>query len=168
MVNEGTTNPQAAEIYAILSKVCDPEIPVLTLEDMGIIRDVIPSKDWVEVIITPTYSGCPAMNTIEEDIIKALNEAGFTKNKVTTVLDPPWTTEWMTLEGKKKLEEYGIAPPRSGTADKRTLFGKTPVVKCPRCKSENTEVVSMFGSTACKALYKCLDCQEPFDYFKCI
>jgi ring-1,2-phenylacetyl-CoA epoxidase subunit PaaD len=157
-----------SDIRKILSQVSDPEIPVLTLEDMGIIRGVEhDGSENVTVVITPTYSGCPAMDTIEDDIKKALHEAGF-KPEVKTILDPPWTTDWMSEDGKRKLEEYGIAPPQKGTANKRTLFGKNPEVRCPHCKSMNTEMVSQFGSTPCKSLYKCKDCLEPFDYFKCI
>ncbi len=156
------------KIKSILEKVTDPEIPVLTIEDLGIIRDVFVSDDGrVTVVITPTYSGCPAMDTIEDDIKSALSEAGYNVD-VKTVLDPPWTTEWMSENGKKKLEEYGIAPPNTETSDKRTLFGKAPEVRCPHCKSMNTNLVSQFGSTPCKSLYKCTDCLEPFDYFKCI
>lgn len=155
-------------IKNILSEVKDPEIPVLTIEDMGIVREVsIGSDNKVTVVITPTYSGCPAMDTIEDDIKKALNEAGY-EVAVKTVLDPPWTTDWMSEDGRKKLEDYGIAPPVKGMKDKRTLFGKAPEVRCPHCKSMNTSLVSQFGSTPCKSLYKCGDCAEPFDYFKCI
>ncbi|MCC5918564.1 MAG: phenylacetate-CoA oxygenase subunit PaaJ [Cryomorphaceae bacterium] len=156
------------KIRTILHEVKDPEIPVLSIEDLGIVRDFfIDDTNTVTVVITPTYSGCPAMDTIEADIIKALEEAGF-KAKVKTVLDPPWTTDWMSEEGKRRLEEYGIAAPVKGSADKRTLFGKSPDVRCPHCRSMDTQLVSQFGSTACKALYKCIDCLEPFDYFKCI
>lgn len=157
-----------SDIRNILRQVSDPEIPVLTLEDMGIIRGVEhDGSENVTVIITPTYSGCPAMDTIEDDIKKVLHEAGLIP-KVKTILDPPWTTDWMSEDGKKKLEEYGIAPPQKGTANKRALFGKNPEVRCPHCKSMNTEMVSQFGSTPCKSLYRCKDCLEPFDYFKCI
>lgn len=164
------TKTESERIVDILSQVTDPEIPVLTIQDMGILRrtDIHPDGT-VEVVITPTYSGCPAMHAIEKEIINALHKGGFEKVKVTEQLSPPWTTDWMTDEGRRKLEAYGIAPPVKGTPDKRKiLFGKKPVVRCPRCKSENTEMVSQFGSTACKALYRCNDCLEPFDYFKCI
>lgn len=156
------------KVRTILQNVTDPEIPVLTIEDLGIIRGInVKDNGQVTVVITPTYSGCPAMDTIEDDIRSALNDAGFDVD-VKTVLDPPWTTEWMSNEGREKLVKYGIAPPNTGNADKRTLFGKAPEVRCPHCKSMNTEMVSQFGSTPCKSLYKCKDCMEPFDYFKCI
>ena len=155
------------KIRTILHEVKDPEIPVLSIEDLGILRAFSIDGNLVTVTITPTYSGCPAMNTIEDDIQKALKNKGFDV-KIITVLDPPWTTDWMSEEGKKRLEEYGIAPPQKSSVDKRTLFGKNPEVRCPHCKSMHTELVSQFGSTACKSLYRCKDCLEPFDYFKCI
>lgn len=155
------------DIRNILEEVADPEIPVLTVTDMGIIRDIRIGKEEVEVIITPTYSGCPAMNTIEVNIRAALQEKGFGKVKVTTILHPPWTTDWITERGRRRLRAYGIAPPARGSVDKNALFQDSPVVECPQCGSADTVMVSQFGSTACKALYRCLDCKEPFDYFKC-
>lgn len=155
------------EIISFLSEVSDPEIPVLSLEDMGIIRDVSLVDDKWVVTITPTYSGCPAMQVIEEDIAAKLKEKGIEKFKIKTVLSPAWTTDWMSEAGKEKLREYGIAPPQ-GSADKSALTGEPKVVPCPQCGSENTELTSQFGSTPCKALYRCKDCLEPFDYFKCI
>lgn len=155
------------EIWQILEEVTDPEIPVLTVADLGIIRDVkIHEDETVEVVITPTYSGCPAMNVIEINIKAALQEKGFDKVKVTTVLRPAWTTDWLTESGKRKLKEYGIAPPQ-GSVDKGALFGKEKDIECPHCNSTNTEMISQFGSTPCKSLYRCKDCLEPFDYFKC-
>ena len=155
------------DIWTILEEVTDPEIPVLTIQDLGIVRDVkIHPDETVEVIITPTYSGCPAMHTIEINIIATLQENGFDKIKVTTVLSPAWTTDWLTEAGREKLKAYGIAPP-AGSTSKRALFGEEPVVECPNCNSRNTEMLSQFGSTACKSLYRCKDCLEPFDYFKC-
>jgi ring-1,2-phenylacetyl-CoA epoxidase subunit PaaD len=151
----------------ILEMVTDPEIPVLTVLDMGIVREVIQHENGeVEVVITPTYTGCPAMDMIEVNIKAALQEKGFDRVKVTTVLNPAWTTDWMTEAGKKKLKEYGIAPP-VGPADKYALLGLEKKVECPRCGSSDTKLVSQFGSTACKALYQCRECLEPFDYFKC-
>lgn len=148
-------------IWQILEQVADPEIPVLTIRDMGIVRDVQLNGDEVEVIITPTYTGCPAMDMIAMNIKLALLEKGYSKTKVTSILSPAWTTEWMTAAGKAKLKEYGIAAP-----DK-----KFPIpadgVECPLCNSTNTRLLSEFGSTACKALYQCNDCKEPFDFFKC-
>lgn len=155
-------------IWTILESVTDPEIPVLTVADMGIIRDVrVHPDETVEVVITPTYSGCPAMNTIEVNIRAALQESGFEKVKVTTVLRPAWTTDWLSEEGKRKLKEYGIAPPQGGSVDKGALFAEERAIECPHCGSTNTRMVSQFGSTPCKAHYQCKDCLEPFDYFKC-
>lgn len=156
------------DIYKILDQVTDPEIPVLTVRDMGVVRDVILQDDGgVEVIITPTYSGCPAMNTIEINIKAALQEEGFEAVRVTTVLSPPWTTDWLTEEGRRKLKEYGIAPPQEKSFDKNTLFAEDKNIECPHCGSTDTRMVSQFGSTACKAMYQCNSCLEPFDYFKC-
>jgi len=157
-----------AEIWQELKQVSDPEIPVLTVVDMGIVRAVEVTDDEVKVTITPTYSGCPAMNEIEQNIRKHLQEKGIQKLRVESKLSPPWTTDWMTEEAKIRLEEYGIAPPEGGTADKSVLFGEAKKVKCPHCRSRDTELISQFGSTACKAQYRCRDCREPFDYFKCI
>ena len=155
-------------IWEILEEVKDPEIPVLSVTDMGIVRKVDREGDQITVTITPTYTGCPAMDAIEENILSALKEAGMDDVHVETVLSPAWTTDWITEKGLRNLEEYGIAPPVKGTADKRTLFAKAPEVRCPHCGSKNTQMVSAFGSTACKAQYKCNECLEPFDYFKCI
>ena len=155
-------------IWNILKNVADPEIPVLTVVDMGVVREVEVEDQKIIVSITPTYSGCPAMNEIESNIRWALEEEGNNKVEIKTLISPPWTTDWMTDEGKAKLQEYGIAPPEGSSADKSVLFGEAKKVMCPRCKSRNTTMVSQFGSTACKALYKCEDCKEPFDYFKCL
>jgi ring-1,2-phenylacetyl-CoA epoxidase subunit PaaD len=157
------------DIWKVLFEVPDPEIPVLNVVEMGIVRDVIIHDDaTVEVIITPTYSGCPAMKTIEEDICEILEEKAIAQFKVSTVLSPAWTTDWMTDEAREKLSSIGIAPPQRGSADKGLLMGKLRDVKCPRCGSHQTSMLSQFGSTACKALYRCEQCREPFDYFKCI
>lgn len=145
--------------------VVDPEIPVLTIADLGVLREVTVGADGVEVAITPTYSGCPAMNMIALDIEVALARAGIADAKVRTVLSPAWTTDWMTEEGRRKLKEYGIAPPEKG-AGRRALFG-AQTVACPQCGSTDTELLSEFGSTSCKALWRCRVCREPFDYFKC-
>jgi ring-1,2-phenylacetyl-CoA epoxidase subunit PaaD len=157
-----------ADIWKILKMVSDPEIPVLTVVDMGVVRAVETIAEGFRVSITPTYSGCPAMNEIEQNIRKALEEVEVTNIEVKTVLSPPWTTDWMTDNGKQKLQDYGIAPPEGSSADKSVLFGEAKKVTCPLCKSRNTSMVSQFGSTACKSLYKCEDCLEPFDYFKCL
>jgi ring-1,2-phenylacetyl-CoA epoxidase subunit PaaD len=158
-----------AYIWQLLETVHDPEVPALTVVDLGVVRSVSATDDGgVVVTITPTYSGCPAMNTIEMDIRARLAEAGYTNAAVRTVLSPAWTTDWLSEKGKQKLLEYGIAPPVEPVADPRRLFGEAPVVACPRCRSRHTEMLSLFGSTACKAQYRCLDCREPFDYFKCL
>jgi ring-1,2-phenylacetyl-CoA epoxidase subunit PaaD len=152
----------------LLGKLPDPEIPVITIEELGILREVSADKDGVLVKITPTYSGCPAMKQIEDDIGTMLREAGVHNFKVEMVYDPPWTTDWISESAKEKLREYGIAPPEKSTPDKSALSINSKKIPCPRCKSENTEMISQFGSTACKALHRCLDCLEPFDYFKCL
>ncbi|MFN0204637.1 MAG: 1,2-phenylacetyl-CoA epoxidase subunit PaaD [Bacteroidia bacterium] len=154
-------------IYTLLEEICDPEVPVLSILDLGIVRGVKEEGDEVEVIITPTYSGCPAMDLIATQIREKLAEH-HKKAKITQVLSPAWTTDWLSEAGKRKLEEYGIAAPLHETADKLALMGQTRQVSCPQCKSTNTQMISQFGSTACKALFKCLDCLEPFDYFKCL
>lgn len=156
------------KIYEILESVKDPEIPVLSIADLGILRSVeIAEKGKLIITITPTYSGCPAMDTIEDDIVSVLNSAGY-EVEVKTSISPAWTTDWMSEKGRKNLEAYGIAPPAESTTDKSFLTGSPKEVKCPQCKSSNTEIISYFGSTACKSLYKCKNCLEPFDYFKCI
>jgi ring-1,2-phenylacetyl-CoA epoxidase subunit PaaD len=145
--------------------VVDPELPVLTIADLGVLRDVAVTAGGIEVTITPTYSGCPAMNMIGVEIELALQRAGFRHPKVRTVLSPAWTTDWMSEDGRRKLREYGIAPPPAA-ASRRALFGEQQVA-CPQCGSDDTEVLSEFGSTSCKALWRCKSCREPFDYFKC-
>jgi ring-1,2-phenylacetyl-CoA epoxidase subunit PaaD len=151
---------QGNKIFEILETVPDPEVPVLSILDLGIVRDVKLNDGDVEVTITPTYSGCPAMDMIAMNIRLALIENGYLNIKITTVLSPAWTTDWMTEAGKQKLKEYGIAPPRR-SLDKLTQ------IPCPQCNSTDTKLLSEFGSTACKALYQCNNCKEPFDYFKC-
>jgi ring-1,2-phenylacetyl-CoA epoxidase subunit PaaD len=153
------------EVWNILSSVNDPEIPVLSIVDLGMVRDIKFREETVEVIITPTYSGCPAMDFITVQIRQALSENGFENIKITHQLSPAWTTDWMTGAGKQKLKAFGIAPPVSKTFDKNFL--ETIEVECPHCHSLHTKLVSQFGSTACKALYQCKECGEPFDYFKC-
>jgi ring-1,2-phenylacetyl-CoA epoxidase subunit PaaD len=156
-------------IYEALSEIPDPEIPVISITDLGVIRDVtITGETSIELNITPTYSGCPAMQQIDADVRKKLGEKGFKDIKINTVYSPPWTTDWINDAAKERLREYGIAPPEHSTEDKSWLTGKDKVISCPRCKSNNTKLISQFGSTACKALYQCQDCLEPFDYFKCI
>ena len=160
-------------IWKLLEEVCDPEVPVLSVIDLGIIREVRLNRSslgagGIEVVITPTYSGCPAMNRIEWDIRTILLQNGYMNNKITTVLSPAWTTDWMSESGKQKLRAYGIAPPNSTQSVCDTkLFAAEEAIQCPHCNSYHTRLVSQFGSTACKALYTCNDCLEPFDYFKC-
>jgi ring-1,2-phenylacetyl-CoA epoxidase subunit PaaD len=157
-----------AQVYEVLETVSDPEIPVLTVLDLGVIRGVeMKSATEAKITITPTYTGCPAMDTISDDIRKALSDIGVSA-EIDLVISPAWTTDWISEKGLRNLEEYGIAPPEKTSASKSSLTGKAHQVRCPQCKSTNTEVVSQFGSTACKALYRCKDCLEPFDYFKCL
>jgi ring-1,2-phenylacetyl-CoA epoxidase subunit PaaD len=163
--------PAPAEIWQILEHVTDPEIPVLTIRDLGILRAIHLEGQQVVVTITPTYSGCPAMTAIDEDIREALKEAGYPDSEVELSLSPAWTTDWMSTEGREKLRDYGIAPPVgscSQGAARVDAIEAPDEVACPQCGSIQTRLVSEFGSTACKALYQCGDCSEPFDYFKCI
>lgn len=157
----------AAQIRDLLEQVKDPEIPVISLRELGVLREVNVDGDAVEVIITPTYSGCPAMDVMQEDVEKALRDAGIENFRVKQVLSPAWSTDWISESGRKKLLDYGIAPPPH-TSDIRALKGGVPVTACPQCGSTDTTLVSQFGSTPCKALYKCNTCQEPFDLFKCL
>lgn len=153
-------------ILSLLDEVCDPEIPVLSLADLGVLRGVDYLNDQWHITITPTYSGCPAMKTMEDDILLKLKEHGI-EAKVDLVLSPAWTTDWLSESGRKKLKEFGIAPPEN-EVDKSVLFAAPTVVPCPKCGSRETKMVSQFGSTACKAHYQCLSCLEPYDYFKCL
>lgn len=156
------------KIKDVLEQVTDPEVPVLSVMDLGIVRDIKINGEELEIVITPTYSGCPAMDVIAINIRLALIEQGFKKIKITQVLSPAWTTDWMSEEGKKKLKEYGIAPPnpkQQVCTDK--YFTPHEAVQCPHCDSWHTHRISEFGSTPCKSLFACDDCKEPFDYFKC-
>lgn len=161
------TDDALARARAAAAAVCDPEVPVLTIADLGVLRDVRLDGDMVEVIITPTYSGCPAMDMIAAHVDLALEKAGFAQRKVTLVLSPAWTTDWMSEDGKAKLRAYGIAPPVGKAGGRGALFGIEQIA-CPHCGSSDTARISEFGSTACKALWRCEACREPFDYFKCI
>jgi len=156
------------QIWAYLEEVKDPEIPVLSVNELGIVRSVEADANGTLVTITPTYTGCPATHIIEKDIRSKLTEKGVEHFTIKTAISPAWTTDWISEEGRRKLKEYGIAPPESNTPDKSLLSNKPRIVHCPRCNSTNTEMKSFFGSTACKALYVCHDCKEPFDYFKCL
>lgn len=155
------------QVWNWLYEVADPEIPVLSIIDLGVVRDVNLEEGRCLVTITPTYSGCPAMKTIEDDIVSKLTSESVEVVKVTLVLSPAWTTDWITEVGREKLRAYGIAPPEN-EVDKSILFAEPPKVPCPLCSSRNTRMVSLFGSTACKAQYQCNECLEPFDYFKCL
>lgn len=153
------TTPQIAAVNELLDQVTDPEIPVISIRELGILRDVHLDLSTVVIVITPTYSGCPAMRHIRQDVEALLNKHGYTDHRVELKLAPAWTTDWMSEDGAQKLRDYGIAPP---------VARNKGTVNCPNCRSENTQLVSEFGSTACKSLFKCLQCLEPFDYFKCI
>ena len=155
------------QVRHTLFELSDPEIPVLSIMDMGIIRGVEIDGKKIHVKLTPTYSGCPAMDTIATDIKLALDNIGY-ETDVELVLSPAWTTDWITERGRKMLEEYGIAAPLEESMDKRALLHGERIVKCTNCGSTNTKMISQFGSTACKALFQCDDCLEPFDYFKCL
>lgn len=155
------------DVLAILDRVKDPEIPAISVRELGVLREVDVLEGKVVVTITPTYTGCPAMDVMKQDIEAELLAAGIERVEVKQVLSPAWTTDWISVEGKAKLKAYGIAPPEK-TADIRALKGAAPIVECPQCGSTNTMMLSAFGSTACKALWKCNDCLEPFDQFKCL
>ena len=155
-----------AEVWGWLEEVPDPEIPVVSVVDLGMVRDVVVEGGNVTVDVSPTYSGCPATEVIESSIEKKLRAEGVAGVSVRRVLSPPWTTDWISESGRDKLREYGIAPPEM-SSDRRQLMGK-PAIRCPRCGHAETSLVSEFGSTACKASYKCDECLEPFEYFKCI
>lgn len=157
----------AEEIEALLEVVKDPEIPVISIRELGVLRNVEIADDGrVEVTITPTYSGCPAIDLMRMNVESTLRKAGIQEFRVKQVLSPAWSTDWISEQGKRKLLEFGIAPPPH-SSDIRALKGETPAITCPQCGSTDTEMLSQFGSTACKALYRCKTCKEPFDHFKC-
>ncbi|MGH8777931.1 1,2-phenylacetyl-CoA epoxidase subunit PaaD [Paraburkholderia sp.] len=176
----GTSDLTLQRAWSALEAVPDPEIPVVSIRELGILRDVRRAADGtLEVVITPTYSGCPAMSQIAEDIALALDAAALAPYRIDTVLAPAWTTDWITADAREKLRAYGIAPPTGdcgGGAESASSQAKGEVIRfmpkplaapaCPRCGSAHTERLAQFGSTACKALYRCIDCREPFDYFK--
>lgn len=153
--------------WQVLAQVMDPEVPAVSVVDLGIIREVSWGDGHLRVAVTPTYSGCPATELIESEIARALERAGFRAPRLERRLAPAWTTDWISAQGRERLRAFGIAPP-AGSTSKRSLLGEKDEVCCPHCGSHDTEVVSQFGSTACKALYRCRACLEPFDYFKCI
>ena len=154
-------------IWNILEEVKDPEVPVLSVVDLGIVRSVKTWDDRIDIVITPTYSGCPAMDVINTDIRLKLIEKGFRNITIQQQLSPAWTTDWMSEEGKKKLKNFGIAPPNPRQQFCNSEMFQQEAVQCPRCNSWHTELISQFGSTACKSMYRCLDCHEAFDHFKC-
>ncbi|MBV8896392.1 MAG: phenylacetate-CoA oxygenase subunit PaaJ [Acidobacteriaceae bacterium] len=154
-------HPTATELWSWLSEIADPEIPVLSITDLGIVRDVQSSEDGLLITITPTYSGCPAMDVIANEIRHAMQAHGVGHVQLATKLSPPWTTDWMSDEAKQRLREYGIAPPASSLVQIEAAHPQ-----CPHCGSADTQLISRYGSTACKALYKCSSCLEPFDAFK--
>ena len=159
---------QEQNIIDEIKAIPDPEIPVITIEELGILKNISIQNNCLLVTITPTYTGCPAMQHIENDI-KKIAEKNALAYTINTVLSPAWTTDWITESAKEKLRAYGIAPPETTTVNKAILLGKAKRdVKCPQCGSADTEMINQFGSTACKALYKCKECLEPFDYFKCL
>ena len=153
-------------LWIILDKIKDPEVPVLSIIDLGLVRGIYNKDNSLHIDITPTYTGCPAMDMIAFNINTVLEEAGYVDVILNTVISPPWTTDWISERGKQNLLDYGIAPP-SQSADKALLSGQDRPKQCPHCGSVDTKLISLFGSTACKSLYKCLECLEPFDYFKC-
>lgn len=167
MFHTTITEATEAEIWKILEEVKDPEVPVLSVVDLGIVRNVQTAENIIIITITPTYSGCPAMDAISMDIRLKLLENGFRKVQIQQQLSPAWTTDWMTESGKQKLKAYGIAPPLPKQQFCSEALFADEAVQCPRCHTYHTELISRFGSTACKSLYRCLECKEAFDYFKC-
>lgn len=159
--------PDIKNIESQLAEIPDPEVPVINIAELGVLRGItIEEGKWI-VTITPTYSGCPAMKAIENDIAAILRKNEINNFEIRYTYSPAWTTDWLTDEAREKLRKYGIAPPEKASADKNVLLLQQKVKSCPRCGSVNTEMISAFGSTACKALYRCKNCGEPFDYFKC-
>ena len=167
MVMVPTVAITETRVLELLENVKDPEVPAISVVELGVVRGVEVKDDRVRVTITPTYTGCPAMDVMKADIEKELHLAGIANVEVLQTLAPAWTTDWISAIGKTKLKAYGIAPPEK-TADIRALKGSAPVVECPQCGSKDTVMISAFGSTACKALWKCRTCLEPFDQFKCL
>ena len=158
---------QISHLTSQISQIPDPEVPVITIAELGILREVKEENGKIIVTITPTYSGCPAMKAIENEIGDVLRKNSVEDFEVRYTFSPAWTTDWLTDTAKEKLRVYGIAPPEKTSSDKNVLFLQQKIKSCPRCNSANTEMISAFGSTACKALYRCKNCGEPFDYFKC-
>ena len=167
-MSAATQESQEQIVWSIVGNIPDPEIPVLTLADLGVIRSVTVSEDSVTVGISPTYSGCPATEFIQQNITDELQQNGFENVQTEQVLSPAWTTDWISQDGRRKLKEYGIVPPQKAADSKRALFHEELEIACPRCSSTSTTKVSEFGSTPCKSSYKCNECLEPFEYFKCL
>ena len=170
-MNAQVRTQRAERAWQVLGDVLDPEVPALSVRDLGIVRDVIDHGDELEVVLTPTYSGCPATEVIEQSVLHAINAQGLGPVRATLQRSPAWTTDWITDEGKRKLNDYGIAPPGPAMPDAAVpirIFGRRaePDIACPRCASLHTEKLSAFGSTACKSMYRCLSCREPFEHFK--
>jgi len=178
LVNDMITAATIEQVRSLVGEVCDPELPPVTLADLGILRSVEAQDDTIVVTLTPTYSGCPAVEFIEDEVRRTVHAAGHDSVRIERAFSPPWSTEWITAEGRRKLSEAGIAPPRreadiapapvAGSGPVAVVLGRTnkPPVPCPRCGSTNTGEVSRFGSTACKSLHRCHACSEPFDHFK--
>ena len=156
------------DIKKVISEIPDPEIPVISIKELGVLRNIFYEEDSLKVVITPTYSGCPAMDRFQKDIIEKLEHLKVKNYEIKMQFDPAWTTDWISDKAKEKLRDYGIAPPTHKTKDKNSLLGNKQRIECPRCKTKETELVSQFGSTACKAMYRCTSCLEPFEYFKCL
>ena len=172
LANNATQAERVQIVWDVLANVLDPEVPAVSLCDLGIVRDVIVHDNGLEIVLTPTYSGCPATEVIEQDVLAAIRTADLGPAWVTLQRAPAWTTDWISSEGRRKLTDYGIAPPapvHPGNTQVVVFFGRQPNgqrLVCPRCSSNNTECLSTFGTTACKALYRCRTCREPFEYFK--
>lgn len=164
-VSDGHSEDLLLQATAVAAAVADPELPFLTVHDLGILREVRLEQGVIVAEVSPTYSGCPAVAVIENSIADALQKAGFNA-RVERVMSPPWTTEWITESGRQKLIDNGIAPPTESSNSKALLFA-TQIVQCPYCQSDDTQKISEFGSTPCKSQYRCSSCQEPFDHFKC-
>ena len=160
--------PTLEDIKRVISEIPDPEIPVISIKELGVLRNIFYEEDSLKVVITPTYSGCPAMDRFQKDITEKLELLEVKNYEIKMQFDPAWTTDWITDLAKEKLRNYGIAPPAHKTKDKNVLLGKKQRIECPRCKTKETELVSQFSSTACKAMYRCTSCLEPFEYFKCL
>ena len=155
-------------IKEIISKIPDPEIPVITIKELGVLRKIEQLQEKIVVTITPTYSGCPAMDRFQKDIKEKLEQLKVSNFEIQLQYDPAWTTDWITEDAKEKLKKYGIAPPAHSTSDKTALMGQKQKIQCPKCNASRTRLVSQFSSTACKAMYQCEGCLEPFEYFKCL